>query len=154
MVVERRYNGPHTCLATSISSDYSKLDYHVISAYIFLMIRADAFVCIKVLQNAMDAYFGFRPTYRNKTVSQIYRDWEKAYDELPRWVFGVYRVSLRDRSCNCEYFQTLHYPCRHAVASIYNGWSQVAKITPARPPCWHDYQKKEMGLMRTGLGIT
>ncbi|QHO24862.1 uncharacterized protein LOC110269289 [Arachis ipaensis] len=30
---------------------------------------------------------------------------------------GTYRVSLRDRTCNCGYFiQALHYPCRHAVA--------------------------------------
>ncbi|RYR21841.1 hypothetical protein Ahy_B03g067153 isoform B [Arachis hypogaea] len=31
----KRYNGPHTCLTTSISSDHRKLDYHAISAFIF-----------------------------------------------------------------------------------------------------------------------
>ncbi|XP_016206040.1 uncharacterized protein LOC107646365 [Arachis ipaensis] len=45
----RRYNGPHTCLATSISSDYRQLDHHVICARIFPLIRADAAVTIKVL---------------------------------------------------------------------------------------------------------
>ncbi|XP_015948295.1 uncharacterized protein LOC107473255 [Arachis duranensis] len=44
-----RYNGPHTCLATSISSNHKSLDYHVISAFILPMVRADAAVCIKVL---------------------------------------------------------------------------------------------------------
>nr|XP_029154553.1 uncharacterized protein LOC114927772 [Arachis hypogaea] len=29
---------------------------------------------------------------------------------------GKYRVSLRDRTCDCEYFQALHYPCCHAIA--------------------------------------
>ncbi|XP_020999640.1 uncharacterized protein LOC110281604 [Arachis duranensis] len=38
----KRYNGPHTCLATSISSDHRSLDYHVISAFIMPMVRADA----------------------------------------------------------------------------------------------------------------
>ncbi|XP_016206386.1 uncharacterized protein LOC107646736 [Arachis ipaensis] len=56
----KRYNGPHTCLATSISGDHRKLDYHVISTFILPMIRADATVSIKVLQNATEAHFGFR----------------------------------------------------------------------------------------------
>ncbi|XP_052110352.1 uncharacterized protein LOC127741613 [Arachis duranensis] len=60
----KRYNGPHTCLATSISSDHMSLDYHVISVFIMLMVRADASVSIKVLLNATAAHFGFRPTYR------------------------------------------------------------------------------------------
>ncbi|KAL1291417.1 hypothetical protein AAHE18_20G199200 [Arachis hypogaea] len=29
---------------------------------------------------------------------------------------GTYRVFLRDRTCDCGYFQTLHYPCCHAIA--------------------------------------
>ncbi|XP_015964747.1 uncharacterized protein LOC107488505 [Arachis duranensis] len=60
----KRYNGPHTCLATSISSDHRSLDYHVIATFIMPMVRADAAVNIKVLQNATAAHFGFRPTYR------------------------------------------------------------------------------------------
>ncbi|XP_015953329.1 uncharacterized protein LOC107477772 [Arachis duranensis] len=46
----RRYNGPHTCLATSISSDHRQLDYHVICARILPLVRADAAVTVKVLQ--------------------------------------------------------------------------------------------------------
>ncbi|XP_015932909.1 uncharacterized protein LOC107459209 [Arachis duranensis] len=46
------YNGPHIYLATSISSDHRKLDYHVKSAFILPMIRAYAATSIKVLQNA------------------------------------------------------------------------------------------------------
>ncbi|XP_016172550.1 uncharacterized protein LOC107614939 [Arachis ipaensis] len=29
---------------------------------------------------------------------------------------GTYRVSLRDRTCDCGYFQALHYLCCHAIA--------------------------------------
>ncbi|XP_016177683.1 uncharacterized protein LOC107619971 [Arachis ipaensis] len=38
----KRYNIPHTCLATSISSDHRKLDYHIISAFILPMIQGTA----------------------------------------------------------------------------------------------------------------
>ncbi|XP_025672316.1 uncharacterized protein [Arachis hypogaea] len=91
----RRYNGPHTCLATSISSDHRQLDYHVICARILPMVRADAAVTVKVLQQATEADYGFRPSYRKvwmakqKAVAQIYGDWEESYAELPRWMLGV-----------------------------------------------------------------
>ncbi|XP_072062285.1 uncharacterized protein [Arachis hypogaea] len=32
------------------------------------------------------------------------------------FLLGTYRVSLRDRTCDCGYFQALHYPCCHAIA--------------------------------------
>ncbi|XP_016195027.1 uncharacterized protein LOC107636000 [Arachis ipaensis] len=91
----RRYNGSHTCLATSISSDHRQLDYHVICARILPLVRADAAVTVKVLQQATEADYGFRPSYRKvwmakqKAVAQIYGDWEDSYAELPRWMLGV-----------------------------------------------------------------
>ncbi|XP_015971829.1 uncharacterized protein LOC107495229 [Arachis duranensis] len=66
----KRYNGPHTCLATSIFSDHMSLDYHVISAFIMPMVRADASISIKVLLNATAVHFGFRPTYRRVWLSK------------------------------------------------------------------------------------
>ncbi|XP_015945598.1 uncharacterized protein LOC107470702 [Arachis duranensis] len=91
----RRYNGPHTCLATFISSDHRQLDYHVICARILPLVRADAVVTVKVLQQATEVDYGFRPSYRKvwmakqKAVAQIYGDWEESYAELPRWMLGV-----------------------------------------------------------------
>ncbi|XP_015939444.1 uncharacterized protein LOC107464992 [Arachis duranensis] len=91
----RRYNGPHTCLATSISCDHRQLDYHVICARILPMVMADAAVTVKVLQQATEAHYGFRPSYRKvwmakqKAVAQIYGDWEESYAELPRWMLGI-----------------------------------------------------------------
>ncbi|XP_015931884.1 uncharacterized protein LOC107458192 [Arachis duranensis] len=90
----RRYNGPHTCLATSISSDHRKLDYHVICARILPLVRADAVVTVKVLQQATEADYSFKPSYRKvwmakqKAVAQIYGDWKESYAELPRWMLG------------------------------------------------------------------
>ncbi|XP_057745485.1 uncharacterized protein LOC130963378 [Arachis stenosperma] len=89
------YNGPHTCMATSISSDHKQLNYHVISVRIFPLVRADASVTIKVLQEATEATYGFRPSYnkvwltKQKAVAHIYGDWEESYSDLPRWILGV-----------------------------------------------------------------
>ncbi|XP_015950789.1 uncharacterized protein LOC107475640 [Arachis duranensis] len=97
----RRYNGPYTFLATSISSDHRQLDYHVICARIFPLVRADAAVTIKVLQQATEAYYGFKPSYqkvwmaKQKAVAQIYGDWGESYAELPRWMLGVQLTMAR-----------------------------------------------------------
>ncbi|XP_015961938.1 uncharacterized protein LOC107485918 [Arachis duranensis] len=91
----KRYNGSHTCLASSISSDHRSLDYHMISTFIMPMVRVDASASIKVLLNATASHYGFRPTYRRvwmakqKAVALIYGDWDESYNELPRWVLGV-----------------------------------------------------------------
>ncbi|XP_020966116.1 uncharacterized protein LOC110266229 [Arachis ipaensis] len=91
----RRYDRPHKCLATSISSDHRQLDYHVICVKIFSLVRANAAVSIKMLQEATEGTYGFRPTYRKtwlakqKAVAQIYEDWKESYAELPHWILGV-----------------------------------------------------------------
>ncbi|XP_016172439.1 uncharacterized protein LOC107614821 [Arachis ipaensis] len=87
----RRCNGPHTCMATSISSDHKQFDYHVICVRIFPLVRVDASVTIKVLQ---EATCGFRPSYRKvwlakqKAVAQIYGDWEESCGDLPARSLG------------------------------------------------------------------
>ncbi|XP_025617212.1 uncharacterized protein [Arachis hypogaea] len=91
----RRYNGAHTFLTTSISSDHRQLNYHVICARIYQFVRADAAVSIKVLQEATESTYGFRHSYRKvwkakkKAVAQIYGDWEESYTELPRWILRM-----------------------------------------------------------------
>ncbi|XP_052114402.1 uncharacterized protein LOC127745580 [Arachis duranensis] len=91
----RRYNSLHTCLTTSISSDHHQLDYHIICVMILSLVKADAVVTVKVLQQATEADYGFKPSYRKvwmakqKAVAQIYRNWEESYAELPRWMLGV-----------------------------------------------------------------
>ncbi|XP_016196157.1 uncharacterized protein LOC107637237 [Arachis ipaensis] len=85
----------HTFLATSISSDHRQLDYHVVCVRIYLLVRTDAAVTIKVLQEATEANYGSRPSYRKvwmakkKAITQLYGDWEESYTELPRWMLRV-----------------------------------------------------------------
>ncbi|XP_025664667.1 uncharacterized protein [Arachis hypogaea] len=56
---------------------------------------ADAAVMIKVLQEATESTYGFRPSYRKvwkakqKAIAQIYENWEESYAELPRWILGM-----------------------------------------------------------------
>ncbi|RYR74530.1 hypothetical protein Ahy_A02g009267 isoform B [Arachis hypogaea] len=45
----RKYQGLHTCLASSTSQDHAQLDSNVICQHIFPMVQADATICIKVL---------------------------------------------------------------------------------------------------------
>ncbi|XP_016173818.1 uncharacterized protein LOC107616367 [Arachis ipaensis] len=57
--------------------------------------EADAAVTVKVLQQATEADYSFRPSYRKvwmakqKAVTEIYGDWEESYAELPRWMLGI-----------------------------------------------------------------
>ncbi|XP_025670561.1 uncharacterized protein [Arachis hypogaea] len=50
---------------------------------------------VKVLQQATEVDYGFRPSYRKvwmakqKAIAQIYGDWEESYAELPRWMLRV-----------------------------------------------------------------
>ncbi|XP_015952724.1 uncharacterized protein LOC107477253 [Arachis duranensis] len=44
--------------------DHRQLDYHVICARIYPLVRADAAVTVKVLQQATEADYGFRPSYK------------------------------------------------------------------------------------------
>ncbi|XP_057760880.1 uncharacterized protein LOC130981298 [Arachis stenosperma] len=91
----RRYNGANTCLTTSISSDHRQLNYHVICARIYPLVRVDSAVTIKVLQEATESTYGFRPSYRKvwkakqKAVAQIYGDWEESYTKFPWWILGM-----------------------------------------------------------------
>ncbi|XP_057756502.1 uncharacterized protein LOC130975783 [Arachis stenosperma] len=64
--------------------------------------REDATVTIKVLQEATEANYGLRPSYRKvwmakqKAITQIYGDREESYAELPRWMLGVQSTHVRN----------------------------------------------------------
>ena len=91
----RKYNGPHTCVSTSLSQDHLQLDTNVICATIFPMVQADSTISIKVLQGAVENRFGFKASYRKvwlakqKAIARIFGDWEESYNELPRWLQGL-----------------------------------------------------------------
>ncbi|XP_057744997.1 uncharacterized protein LOC130962856 [Arachis stenosperma] len=90
-----KYHGKYKEFGKGSSCDHRQLDYHIIYARIYPLVKADVAVTVKVLQQATEADYGFRPSYRKvwmekqKAVAQIYGDWEESYTELPRWMLGV-----------------------------------------------------------------
>ncbi|XP_025678892.1 uncharacterized protein [Arachis hypogaea] len=137
----RRYNRPHTCLATSISSDHRQFDYHVICAKIFPLVRANVAVSIKVLQEATKGTYGFRPTYRKtwlakqKAVAQIYGNWKESYAELPRWILGVRSSYHGGDGCLVEDVSgSSHFPTLQAIGQ-HRRYSSVWQVWRDFVPC-------------------
>ncbi|XP_057755356.1 uncharacterized protein LOC130974498 [Arachis stenosperma] len=65
----RRYNGPHTCMQTSMGQDHRRLDSKVIAQHIFTMVKADPTISTRVLQGGVENHFGYKASYR-KLVTQ------------------------------------------------------------------------------------
>ncbi|XP_057740436.1 uncharacterized protein LOC130957604 [Arachis stenosperma] len=80
----KRYNGPHTCLATSISSDHKSLDYHVISTFMLPMVKVDAAVCIKMMISGSVAMLKTSPVRVGRQV-----DDSQAYFHRLFWKFPL-----------------------------------------------------------------
>ncbi|XP_015945792.1 uncharacterized protein LOC107470895 [Arachis duranensis] len=85
-------NKDETVLSVKDYSIRRGVEYRVIESD---HLKADAAVTVKVLQQATEADYGFRLSYRKvwmakqKVVAQIYGDWEESYAELPCWMLGV-----------------------------------------------------------------
>ncbi|XP_015971265.1 uncharacterized protein LOC107494742 [Arachis duranensis] len=60
----RKYDGPHSCLASSMSQDHAQLDSNVICQHIFPMVHADATICVKVLQGSVESVYGYKVSYK------------------------------------------------------------------------------------------
>ncbi|XP_015950461.1 uncharacterized protein LOC107475345 [Arachis duranensis] len=82
----RKYEGPHSCLASSMSQDHAQLDSNVICQHIFPMVHADATICVKVLQGSVESAYGYKVSYKKvwhakqKAIARIYGDWDESYD--------------------------------------------------------------------------
>ncbi|RYR43642.1 hypothetical protein Ahy_A08g040046 isoform N [Arachis hypogaea] len=87
----RKYQGPHTCLASATSQDHAQLDSNVICQHIFPMVQADATICIKVLQGSVESAYGYKVSYKKvwlakqKAIARIYGDWDESYNQLQRY---------------------------------------------------------------------
>ncbi|RYR44560.1 hypothetical protein Ahy_A08g040881 [Arachis hypogaea] len=87
----RKYDGPHSCLASSMSQDHTQLDSNVICQHIFPMVHADATICVKVLQGSVESAYGYKVSYKKvwhakqKAIGRIYGDWDESYDQLRRY---------------------------------------------------------------------
>ncbi|XP_025648153.1 uncharacterized protein [Arachis hypogaea] len=125
----RRYNGPHSCMQTSIGQDHGRLDSKVIAQHIFTMVKANPTISIRILQGGVERHFGYKASYQNvclakqRVITRIYGDWEESYNELPcgysqcrcTWVQLV--TQLWPGSTNTVMFQCVFWifpPCVEA----------------------------------------
>ncbi|XP_015939484.1 uncharacterized protein LOC107465025 [Arachis duranensis] len=89
--VIRKYKGPHSCLASSMSQYHAQLDSDVICRHIYPMVQVDATICIKVLQGSVESSYGYNVYYKKvwhakqKAIAKIYGDWDESYDQLKRY---------------------------------------------------------------------
>ncbi|XP_025678700.1 uncharacterized protein [Arachis hypogaea] len=78
-----------------MGQDHRRLDSKVIAQHIFMMVKADPIISIRVLQGGVENHFGYKASYRKvwlakqRVVARIYGDWEESYNELPRWLFTM-----------------------------------------------------------------
>ncbi|XP_015964954.1 uncharacterized protein LOC107488696 [Arachis duranensis] len=88
----RKYKGPHSCLASTMSQDHAQLDSNVICQHILPMVHADATICVKVLQGSVELAYGYKVSYKKvwhakqKAIARIYGDWDESYDQLRRYL--------------------------------------------------------------------
>ncbi|XP_020970082.1 uncharacterized protein LOC110268336 [Arachis ipaensis] len=91
----RKYEGPHSCLASTMSQDHAQLDSNVICQHIFPMVHADVTICVKVLQGSVESAYGYKVSYKKvwhakqKAIARIYGDWDESYDQLRRYLSAL-----------------------------------------------------------------
>ncbi|XP_016204688.1 uncharacterized protein LOC107645222 [Arachis ipaensis] len=99
----RKYEGPHSCLANSMSQDHAQLDSNVICQHIFPMVHADATICVKVLQGSVESAYGYKVSYKKvwhaKQKAMIYGDWDESYHQLRRYLNALQAFVPAFRHC-------------------------------------------------------
>ncbi|XP_073223351.1 uncharacterized protein [Cicer arietinum] len=95
-----KLNAPHTCTNSALSQDHTKLDSNMICASIMQVMRMDPSIKVKVIIAQIQALYNYTISYRkawlgkNKAIEQIYGNWEKSYNLLPRWLLVMQTFAL------------------------------------------------------------
>jgi proline dehydrogenase len=85
----------HTCTSSALSQDHRKLNSSFICESIKSLVEKDPSVKVKVIIAHIRERFNYTTTYKkawiakNKAIEQIYGNWEKSYQELPRWLIAL-----------------------------------------------------------------
>ena len=59
----RKYNGPHTCIESTLTQDHKKLDTHVIEKELRDVVKNDPTIKIASLQQTLYNKYQYRPSY-------------------------------------------------------------------------------------------
>ncbi|RYR17607.1 hypothetical protein Ahy_B03g062310 [Arachis hypogaea] len=85
----RRVGGAQTCLAPTMSQDHRQLDSSHICRLILPLIQSNPSISISILQGAVRLNYYFKLSYmkvwiaKQKTITQIYGNWEESYNKVP-----------------------------------------------------------------------
>ncbi|RYR06472.1 hypothetical protein Ahy_B05g073807 [Arachis hypogaea] len=60
----RRYNGPHSCMQTTLGQDHRRLDLKVVAEHVFSMVKTDPTINIRVLQRTVKNHFDYKTSYK------------------------------------------------------------------------------------------
>ncbi|XP_016185807.1 uncharacterized protein LOC107627491 [Arachis ipaensis] len=78
----RRYNGPQTCMQTSMGQDHRRLDSKVIAQNIFTMVKADPTINIRVLQGSVENHFDVFTRFLDTWVQLVTQPWPGLVDTV------------------------------------------------------------------------
>ncbi|XP_021724591.1 uncharacterized protein LOC110691915 [Chenopodium quinoa] len=89
-----KYNGPHAnnCVGDIISGDHQNLTSEFVCNIILDLVRVDPSLKIRAIVQVIKDRTEFSITYRKawlakqKAIAIIFGDWEKSYEELPRYM--------------------------------------------------------------------
>ncbi|XP_058742056.1 uncharacterized protein LOC131614500 [Vicia villosa] len=87
-----RIGGLHTCMASAMSQDHSKLDSNLIAQSIRALVSDDASIKVKTIIAHVRTAFNYTISYKkgwlakNKAIKSIYGNWEASYNDLPQWL--------------------------------------------------------------------
>ncbi|XP_012570323.1 uncharacterized protein [Cicer arietinum] len=104
--------GPHNCANSSMSHDHTKLDSNIICESIKSLLKADPSIKVNVIIAHIRERYNYTITYRkawmakNKAIETIYGNWEKSYNDLPRWLLTMQKF-LPGTIVEMEYKGTL-----------------------------------------------
>nr|XP_012568213.1 uncharacterized protein LOC105851575 [Cicer arietinum] len=90
-----RLKGPHDCANSSMSQDHTKLDSNIICESIKSLLKVDPSIKVKVIIAHIRERYNYTITYRkvwmskNKAIEMIYGNWEKSYNDIPRWLLTM-----------------------------------------------------------------
>ena len=88
----RKYNGPHTCIESTLTQDHEQLDIHIIEKELKDIVKNDPTIKISSLQQTLYSKYQYRPSYfkvwevKEKSIGRAFGDWDKSYQLLPKWL--------------------------------------------------------------------
>ena len=88
----RKYNGPYTCIESTLTQDHEQLDTHVIKKELRDVVKNDPTIKIASLQQTLYNKYQYRPfnfkvwEVKEKAIGKAFGDWDKSYQLLPKWL--------------------------------------------------------------------